>query len=257
MTLHRYGDSLQVQHIYSQNKTSNNVRVQTGAGGNVYLAGYMLERPKSRTWTYIKAEELDGLSENFLNKYKNHMYNGNIFKLHPVYRPYEARVMFQNAEPKKGSYANGFTTNAILRCTTLDTIKVRGVANKGYAVGGFNLGSYSDSSVHGGGVSFAAVAERANQYYRQDDKTVQKDVLAKADSRYQKVRISNAQVNSSLPNVVTFTPVGEFTYINPVYTVPSVTVKIDPKNNDKTRVQLSIRQKKAKNRFRAIISTRW
>lgn len=235
VTLHRYGDSLQVQHSYSQNKTSNNVRVQTGAGGNVYLAGYMLERPKSRTWTYIKAEELEGLSENFLNKYKNHMYNGNIFKLHPIYRPYEARVMFQNAEPEKGSYANGFTTNVILRCTTLDTIKVRGVANKGYAIGGFNLGSYSDSSVHGGGVSSAAVAEGANRYYSQDDKTVQKDVLAKANSSYQKVRISNAQVNSALPNVVTFTPVGEFTYINPVYTVPSVTVKIDPKNNDKNK----------------------
>ena len=235
VTLYRYGDSLQVQHTYSDNKTSNGVQVQAGAGGNVYLAGYMLEKPNSRTWTYIKLEELDGLSQNFLNKYKNHMYNGNIFKLHPAYRPYEARVKFQNADPEKGFYANGFANTATLRCTTLDTLKVRGVANKGYAVGGFNLGSYSDSSVHGGGVSAAAVAEGANCYYMQNKDTVWHDVIKKAESNYPKVCISNAQVNSALPNVVTFTPVGEYTYINPVYTVPSVTVKIDPQNNDKDK----------------------
>lgn len=235
VTLYRYGDSLQVQHTYSDNKTSNGVQVQAGAGGNVYLAGYMLEKPNSRTWTYIKLEELDGLSQNFLNKYKDYMYNGNIFKLHPAYRPYEARVKFQNADPEKGFYANGFANTATLRCTTLDTLKVRGVANKGYAVGGFNLGSYSDSSVHGGGVSAAAVAEGANRYYMQNNDTVWWDVIEKAESNYSKVCISNAQVNSALPNVVTFTPVGEYTYINPVYTVPSVTVKIDPQNNDKDK----------------------
>lgn len=235
VTLYRYGESLQVQHTYSDNKTSNGVQVKAGAGGNVYLAGYMLEMPNSRTWTYIKLEELDGLSENFLNKYKGHMYDGNIFKLHPAYRPYEARVKFQNADPGKGFYANGFANTATLRCTTLDTLKVRGVANKGYAVGGFNLGSYSDSDIHGGGVSAAAVAEGANRYYMQNNDTVWWDVIEKAKSNYTKVCISNAQVNSALPNLVTFTPVGEYTYINPVYTVPSVTVKIDPQNNDKDK----------------------
>lgn len=233
-TLYKFGEAIQVQHKWTSNTTSNGVKIEAGAGGNVYFAGYALEEPSSKTYTYLTPGELDSFNQTFLNKYKKNMYNGNVFVLHPIYRPYEARVMFQNSNTAKGFYANGFGTNTILRCTSLDTLKIRAVANKGYAVGGFEIGTYVDDSVRGENKDIDR-AKKANEYYREDKNIVVANTQKYASGNYTKSKVKTVKQNSAIPNVITFTPTGEYTYLNPTYTVPTITVEIDPKNNDKKK----------------------
>ena len=233
-TLYKFGESIQIQHNWTTNKTSNGVQIKAGAGGNVYFAGYALEEPNARTYTYVAPEELDSFTQTFLNKYKGYMYNGNVFVLHPIYRPYEARVMFQNSDASKGFYANGSKDNSILRCTSLDTLKIRAVANTGYAVEGFSLGTYVDASVRGNNKDIER-AKKANAYYSDSKETVAANTQKYSTGNYTKSEVKTAQVNSAVPNVITFTPTGDYTYVNLSYTVPTVTVKIDPKSNDKTK----------------------
>lgn len=233
VTIHRSGDSLQIKNTYSANKTSNNVQIKES--DNIYLAGYQLQKAGGKGWSSLIAPGDLRLSKEFIATYRDCLHTGNEFRIRPVYRPFEARVMFQNANPLNGSYANGFETNEVLRCTTLDTIKVRAIANKGYSVKSFNLGTYRDSKVHQQGISAKQLAARANDYYGHSKSTIVSETKKVSGSSYPKVNVTTAVVNPALGNVVTFTPTGEFTYINPVYSVPSILVKIDPYNNSKDK----------------------
>ncbi len=235
VTIYRPCDKLTFRTEYSKNKTSNGVQIKEGPSGNVYLAGYQLMRKNSQSWSKLLGPEDIKLTKEFLKTYKDYILNGNEIRIRPVYRPYDARVMFQNANTAKGSYANGFKTNEVFRCTTLDTICVTGIAEKGYSVSGFNLGVYKDSNIHNSGNSANALASKANNYYSQSKSTIERETKKFSASHYTKSSVSTAAANSVIRNVVTFTPTGEYTYINPMYSVPTVKVKIDPQNNNKDK----------------------
>lgn len=235
VTLYRPCDAIMFRTTYSSNTNSNGVKIKEGPSGNVYLAGYQLEPKNGKTWSKLIAPDDIKLSKEFVNTYKDYLLNGNEFRVRAVYRPYEARVMFQNTDTGKGSYANGFKTNEILRCTTLDTIRVTGIANQGYSVAGFNLGVHKDGNLHKNGITNKALASIANGYYSQSDSKIKEEVKRVSASGYKKVSVSTAVVNAAIGNVVTFCPTGEYTYINPIYSVPKIKVKIDPYNNDKKK----------------------
>lgn len=235
VTLHRPQDTIQFRTNYSTNKTSNGVQVKEGVSGNIYLAGYQLMLPNSKSWSELIPPQDMKLSKDFITKYKKYIFSGNEFRIRPVYRPYDVRVMFQNEDTTKGSYANGFKTNEVLRCTTLDTIKVTGIAQKGYSVAGFKLGVHADSNVHQNGINANTLAARANGYYSQNDSKVVSEAKRVSAAKYTKSSVTTAKKDEAIGNVVTFTPTGEFTYISPIYSVPKVTAKIDPLNNDKDK----------------------
>lgn len=235
VTLYRPCDTILFKTTYSSNKNSNGVMVKEGAAGNVYLAGYQLQPRNGKTWSKLIAPEDIHLSKNFVTTYKDYILNGNEFRIRAVYRPFESRVMFQNTDTSKGSYANGFKKDEVLRCTTLDTVKVTGVANKGYSVAGFNLGVHKDTNVHKSGMSGNYLASWANKYYSHSDSEIKSEAKRVSAGSYKKVSVSTAVVNAALGNIVTFSPTGEYTYINPVYSVPKIKVKIDPYNNSKDK----------------------
>lgn len=235
VTLHRSCDKPVFRTTYSTNKNSNGVQVKEGPSGNVYLAGYQMQKKNSQSWSKLIAPEDIKLSKEFVNTYKDYLQNGNEFKIRAVYRPFESRVMFQNTDTGKGSYANGFGTNEIFRCTTLDTIRVTGIAKTGYSVSGFNLGVHKDTNLHKNGVTGNSLASKANAYYSQTTQTLEADTKQKSASNYTKVKVDNAVSNTVIANVITFTPTGEFIYISPTYSVPSIKVKIDPYNNNKDK----------------------
>lgn len=235
VTLHRACDTVTFATTYSTNKNSNNVAVKAGYSGNVYLVGYQLKKPGGQGWSPLINPEDIRFGKAFITNYKGYLHTGREFIVRPVYRPFEARVRFQNGDAKKGGYANGFKTNDVLRCTTLDTIKVRGIANQGYSVKGFNLGVHSDTTIHQAGITPNLLASRANGYYAQSDKTIISEANRVSASKYRKIAVTTAVANASIGNVVTFTPTGEYTYINPEYSVPTVLVKVDPKSNDKDK----------------------
>lgn len=235
VTIHRPCDQLIFRTEYSKNKNSNGVQVKEGTSGNVYLAGYQLMQRNSQSWSELIAPEDIKLTKAFLNTYKDYILNGNEFRIRAVYRPYDVRVMFQNANTSKGSYANGFKTNEVFRCTTLDTIKVTGIAKTGYSVSGFNLGVHKDGYVHNAANSANTLAAKANAYYNQSQATIILEAKRVSASSYPKSSISNVVANKAITNVVTFTPTGEYVYISPTYSVPTIKVKIDPKNNNKEK----------------------
>ena len=235
VTIHRPCDKLILRTTYSTNKNSNGVQIKEGASGNVYLAGYQLMQKGGRAWSKVIAPEDVKLTKAFLNTYKDYIFKGNEFKIRAVYRPYEARVMFQNADTSKGSYANGFKTNEVWRCTMLDTIKVTGIAKTGNSVSGFNLGVHKDGYVHNAANSANTLAAKANAYYEQSQAIIESEAKRVSASSYTKSSISNAVTNKMFKNTVTFSPTGEFVYISPVYSVPKIKVKIDPQNNDKEK----------------------
>lgn len=236
VVLHRSTDKITFKNTFSSNKTSNGVQVKEGYSGNVYLAGYQLARPNSTEWSSLIQPENIKLTKEFVNTNKKYLYNGNEFRIRPVYRPYDVRVCFQNSDTKKGLFSNGFNgENNILRCTTLDTIKVTGIAEKGYSVAGFSLGVHADGYVHESGQSLNSLASRANAYYNQSKDTIKSEVKRVSSPDYTKVNVTTAKKDEAIGNVITFTPTGEFTYISPVYSTPEITVKIDPLNNDKEK----------------------
>lgn len=235
VTLHRSCDTVTFSTKYSSNTTSNNVKIKAGYSGNVYLAGYQLKKPGGKGWSPLINPEDIKFGKSFITNYGGYLHTGNEFVVRPVYRPFEARVMFQNTDTKRGSYANGFKTDEVLRCTTLDTIQARGIASEGYSVKSFRLGVHSDRNVHDAGNTPNQLAARGNGYYGHDNKKIISEAKRVADAKYPKVNVTTAVVNPALGNIVTFTPTGEFTYISPEYSVPTVQVKIDPKNNDKDK----------------------
>ncbi len=234
-TIHRPCDKIVFRTTYSSNKTSNNVQIKEGTSGNVYLAGYQLMQRNGKSWSELIAPEDIKLTKTFLNTYKDYILSGNEFRIRPVYRPYEARVMFQNSDEKKGSYANGLKKNEIFRCTMLDTIRVTGIAKTGNSVSGFNLGMYKDADVHNSKNSANALANKANVYYAQKKSDMETQTKKFSSGNYTKSSVSTAVVNAAIGNVVTFTPTGEYSYINPTYSVPTINVKIDPQNNHKDK----------------------
>lgn len=117
----------------------------------------------------------------------------------------------------------------------LDTIKVRGIANQGYSVKGFSLGVYSDTNVHKAGITANLLASRANGYYNQSAQTAISEAKRVSAGNYRKTNVTTAVANAAIGNVVTFTPTGEFTYVSPEYSVPTVLVKIDPKSNNRDK----------------------
>lgn len=235
VTLYRGKDTVSFVTAYSGNKTSNNVSVKAGYSGNVYLVGYQLKQPGGKGWSPLINPDDIKFGRSFIINYKKYMHTGNEFVVRPVYRPFDVRVMFRNGDTGKGGYANGFKTDEVLRCTTLDTIKVRGIANKGYSVKGFSLGVHSDTYVHEAGMSDNLLAARANGYYGQSERTIISETKRVSANKYKKISVSTAVVNAAIGNVVTFTPTGEYTYICPEYSVPTVLVKIDPKSNNKDK----------------------
>lgn len=235
VTLHRACDTVTFATTYSSNKNSNNVKVQSGYSGNVYLVGYQLKKPGGKDWSPLINPEDIKFGKAFITNYRAYLHTGNEFIVRPVYRPFEARVMFRNGDIKKGSYANGFQTDDVLRCTMLDTIKVRGIANQGYSVKGFSLGVYSDTNVHKAGITANLLASRANGYYNQSEWTAISEAKRVSAGNYRKTNVTTAVANAAIGNVVTFTPTGEFTYVSPEYSVPTVLVKIDPKSNNRDK----------------------
>lgn len=235
VTVHRSQDTLQFRTTYTQNKNYNGVQVKQGISGNIYLAGYQLQAADSKSWSKLIAPQDIKLTKEFITQYKDYIFNGNEFKIRPVYRPYNVRVMFQNENENKGSYANGFDTDQVLRCTTLDTIKVTGIAKKGYSIDGFKLGCHKDGYVHQTGINENTLAARANHYYDQSDSVAVSETNRVLNPGYPKSPVSTAKTDVAIGNVVTFTPTAEFTYITPVYSVPKVTVKVDPLSNNKDK----------------------
>lgn len=235
VVLHRSCDTVTFHTTYSSNKTSNNVMVKAGYSGNVYLVGYQFQKPGTKSWGPLVNPQDIKFDKKFITNYRSYLFKGNEFVIRPVYRPYEARVMFQNGNSKKGYYANGFKTDEVFRCTMLDTFKIRGSANRGYSVKSFSLGSYSDTKIHRAANSANQLASEANAYYSQSADQAAFETKKIAGSRYTKVKVPTAVTNAAIGNEITFTPVGEYTYISPEYSVPTVLVKIDPFNNDKDK----------------------
>lgn len=232
--LYKCSDKITFNNTFTSNKTSNGVQIKEGYSGNVYLAGYQLFQTNSKSWSKLIPPEDIKLTTQFISTYKDYLFKGNEYVIRPVYRPYDARVYFQNGDTKKGSYANGFKTNEVFRCTTLDTIKVTGIANKGYSVAGFNLGVHSDGNIHKQ-QDANSLAALANNYYAQNNNTIISETKRVSDSKYKKVNVTTAKKDDAIGNIVTFTPTGEFTYISPIYSTPKVDVKIDPQNNSKDK----------------------
>lgn len=229
-------DSVTIVNDYNTgNKNSNGVAISSGVHGNVYLAGYQLKQPNSKSWSDLILPEDVKFTKDFVNTYRGYLHSGNEFIIRPVYRPYEARVMFQNPDTNKGSYANGFGKDDVLRCTMFDTIQVTAVSNKGYSVAGFSIGAHKDGWVHLNGTSERTLAERANNYYNQSDGTMKSEAVRVSGAGYVKGAVNNATQEGAIKNRISFTPTGEFVYICPVYSTPSVEVLIDPKNNYKDK----------------------
>lgn len=101
MTLHRACDTVTFATTYSSNKNSNNVKVQSGYSGNVYLVGYQLKKPGGRDWSPLINPEDIKFGKDFITSYRAYLHTGNEFIVRPVYRPFEARVMFRNGDIKK------------------------------------------------------------------------------------------------------------------------------------------------------------
>ena len=235
VTIHRPCEKIVFKTKYSTNKTSNGVQIKEGTSGNIYLAGYQLMQRNGRSWSKLIAPEDIKLTKSFLNTYKNYLLSGNEFRIRPVYRPYQTRVMFQNSDEKKGSYTNGFKKNEVLRCTMLDTIRVTGIAKTGNSVSGFNLGMYKDGGIHSSSNSANALAGKANAYYAQEKSYAEAQTKKFSAGNYTKSSVNTAVKNAAVGNVVTFSPTGEYIYINPTYSVPTVKVKIDPLSNNKDK----------------------
>lgn len=240
IVLHRSTDRISVQNKFTTNKTSNGVQVKEGYSGNVYLAGYQLMLPNSKSWSEVIPPENIKLSKSFIDTYKKYLHSGNEFVLRPVYRPYDAVVLFRNQDESKGSYANGFKTDEVFRCTTLDTIIVRGVATQGNSVADFNLATIGNSYIRDAGLSANELASRGNAEHNRgrgkktDYGTVDYWTWAQRDNSKIGMPAGTVTKTSTLGNVITFTP-ELYTYINPVYSVPTVSVKVDPLNNNKDK----------------------
>lgn len=237
ITLHRSGiDTVTVKNTYSTNPSTNGTKINAGYNGNVYLVGYQLQlRGSSNTWSEIIPPDNLVFSKSFLTTYSKYLLNGNEFRIRPVYRPYTADVAFMNTDSTKGSYNNKFSDNSVLRCTQLDTIELKGIANAGYAVDGFSLGAYADGTLHNKKNSLNKLAEQGTAYYKQTKKTIAANSSKYSVNRYTKVAVSNAVWSKVLANVITFTPDKEYVYLNMTYNTPQISVKIDPLNNNKDK----------------------
>lgn len=235
VTLHRSSDTLSVKHSMAKTKNSNGVAVDSSATGNVYLAGYQLQQRGGGWSSLIRPDDLV-FSKAFITNYKNYILNGNEIKIRPVYRPYAANIYFQNTASSKGSYNNAFKKDEIFRCTQMDTIELKGIANKGYAIEGFNLGTcYGENTFHKNSSSKNVLAVKGDEYRKQSTNGAKTEVQKYAASNYTKVAVQNQKFNKTLANVITFTPSKEFTYVNMAYTTPKITAKINPlsENQDK------------------------
>lgn len=235
VTIYEPGEKVIFETTYSDYEMKNGAQIQKVNQENVYLVGYQLMQRNGQSWSKLIAPGDIKLTKGFLNTYKDYLLNGNEFRIRPVYRPYEVRVMFQNSDEKRGYYANGFKKNEVLRCTMLDTIRVTGIAETGNSVSGFSLGMYKDASIHNPSNSENALASKANAYYMQKKSYIEAQARKFSASNYTKSSVNTAVTDAAIRNVVTFIPTGEYIYINPTYSIPTIKVKIDPRSNDKDK----------------------
>lgn len=235
VTIYKPGEEVIFETTYSDYEMKNGAQIQKVNQENVYLVGYQLMQRNGQSWSKLIAPGDIKLTKGFLNTYKDYLLNGNEFRIRPVYRPYEVRVMFQNLDEKRGYYANRFKKNEVLRCTMLDTIRVTGIAETGNSVSGFSLGMYKDASIHSQSNSENAFASKANAYYMQKKSYIEAQARKFSASNYTKSSVNTAVTDAAIRNVVTFIPTGEYIYINPTYSIPTIKVKIDPRSNDKDK----------------------
>lgn len=246
ITVYKPGkDTLLVNHNYTNaGKNSNGVEGKVSSKGNVYLAGYQLRNPgvlsnSVNAWTdTILPSELE-FTSNFIEKYKKNVMSNNTFEIRPVYKPYPATIVFENVDESKGGFSNGYKNKNIIRCTQLDTFKVKGIAKKGYAELG--LQSYQSKDLRNQS-NLTSLAKKAKEYESVScTKTIRvgwttKTVKVTDDtSKYKSVTCENKIQNAMEKNVITFSPVGEINYITLNYHKSKIVVTVDPKSNNKDK----------------------
>lgn len=246
VTVYKPGkDTLLVKHDYSNTGTnSNGVNVKVSSAGNAYLAGYQLRNPgvlstSSNAWTDVIAPGELAFTPTFMEKYKANLMDNNTFEIRPVYKPYPATIVFENADTAKGGFSNGFKNAEILRCTQLDTFKVKGIANSGYAE--VNLQNYQSTELRNltNQTSLASKAKEFETIATTKQVTVsgvtKTEKVTNDTSKYKSVTCENKIQNDMEKNVITFSPVGEINYISLGYHKSKITLAIDPKSNNKDK----------------------
>lgn len=237
VTVYRPSEGLKVRHTYqTSNLNSNGVAVQAGPDGNIYLAGYQLQKKgTTNTWSELIKPDDFAFNKTFIDKYKaDYLYNNNTFQVRAVYKPYTAWVLFENTDTTKANYANEFKTNELFRMTMLDTIQVTGLATTGFAVENFNLSAHRLVVPHASGQTDNSISANGLKLEQASAETVKKDYVDKATKGRWNPN-PNAKFNPALPNVITFSPSGDYTRISMNYTQPMISVKVNPKDNNKDK----------------------
>lgn len=237
--VYRGSDNLSFNTVTDKsNKNSNGVSPMQGTNGNIYLAGYQLKLPNSKSWSEEIILPKDMTYQNIMTNYKKYLFTSNdTFVVRPVLKPYTA-VMQTDSDSSKGSYTN-FANGGVYAITQLDTVNVNVTAASGYAVKGFDLKAYRSPEYYSSSDA-NTIAQNGNSLANVTENTDSMKKHLKLETSClgiskTKVDVSNKKFSEVLGNVITFTPTGDSIYIDPIWMQPKITVKIDPKNNDKDK----------------------
>lgn len=154
-TIKYRGSTINPTYIFSGEKNSQGV---VAGDKTVIYKGFRLKDPKSikgaTSGLITKGIELN---YDFLDKYKDYR-DGDSFTIVPEFEVKEVTVSFENEKDANGTekgYFTGFQNiKKPLKVKALDTLSLKGVANKGYAIKGISQRSGSAAYTNAGAGSF-------------------------------------------------------------------------------------------------------